>query len=186
MAQRSVIAAVIALFLAAGLVLPGEIRGEERNLSPREIDAAKEHAKGTEQMLAQKYKEAIVFFKRAIELNPDFSEAYYNLGIAYEKLGKHEDSVEALKKSIQLVPDNANAHYAMGYAYLQLKRYQDAIDAFQRSLSLKPDNPFAHSKLGSAYLAMGNKDKAREHYLKLKTLNNAMAEELQREIERKK
>ena len=177
---------MLLLALCAGRAYSQDKKQAVQNPSPREIDAAKEHSKGTEQMLAQKYKEAIVFFRRAIDLNPDFSEAYYNLGISYEKLEKHEDSVEALKKSIQLTPDNANAHYALGYAYCQLRRYKDAIDALERSLALKPDNAFARSKLGSAYLAMGNKDKAQEQYQLLKTLNAAMAEDLHREIEKKK
>jgi tetratricopeptide (TPR) repeat protein len=160
------------LLLLVGPSYAQETKGEARNPSPREMDAIKEHSKGTEQMLAKKHKEAIVFFRRAIDLNPNFSEAYYNLGITYEELGKHEDSVETLKKAIQLTPENANAHYALGYAYHQLKR----------SLALKPGNAFARKKLGSAYLAMGNKDKAQEQYLLLKPLNSTLADDLQREI----
>ena len=177
---------LIVMLLLAGPSYSQETKGEGRNPSPREIEAAKEHSKGTEQMMVKKYKEAIVFFRRAIDLNPDFAEAYYNLGIAYEELGQHEDSVETLKKAIQLTPENANAHYALGYAYYRLKRYKESIDAFERSLALKPGNAFARSKLGSAYLAMGNKEKAQEQYLLLKPLNSALADDLYREMEGKK
>ncbi len=174
------------LLLLAGPLYAQETKEEGRNPSPREIEAAKEHAKGTEQMLAKKYKEAIVFFRRAIDLNPDFAEAYYNLGVSYEELGKHDDSIETLNKAIQLAPQNANAHYALGYAYCQLKRYKESIDAFERSLALKSGNAFARKKLGSAYLAMGNKEKAQEQYLLLKPLNSALADELYREMEGRK
>jgi len=173
----------LVVLLLAGPLYSQQAGEEVRTPSPREIEAVKEHSRGTEQMLAKKYKEAIEYFKRAIDLNPDFSEAYYNLGIAYEELGKHEDSIETLKKAIRLAPENANAHYALGYAYYQLKRYKDATDAFEHSLALKPGNAFARKKLGSAYLAMGNKEKAQEQYLLLKPLNSALADELSREIE---
>ena len=173
----------LAVLLLTGSSYAQETRGEVRSPSPREIEAAKEHSRGTEQMLVKKYKEAIVFFRRAIDLNPDFAEAYYNLGVSYEELGKHEDSIETLKKAIQLAPENANAHYALGYAYCQLKRYKESIDAFERSLVLKPGNAFARKKLGSAYLAMGNKEKAQEQYLQLQSMNSALADDLRREIE---
>jgi tetratricopeptide (TPR) repeat protein len=171
------------LLLLVGPAYAQDTKGEVRNPSPREMEAVKEHSKGTEQMLAKKYEEAIVFFRRAIDLNPDFAEAYYNLGVAYEELGKHEDSVETLKKAIRLTPENANAHYALGYAYYQLKRYKESVDALERSLALKPGNAFARKKLGSAYLAMGNKEKAREQYLQLASMNSALADDLRREIE---
>jgi tetratricopeptide (TPR) repeat protein len=178
--------ALFALLLLAGSSHAQETKGGVRNPSPRTLEAAKEHAKGTEQMLAGKYEEAIVFFRRAIDLNPDFAEAYYNLGVAYEKLGKHKDSVDTLKKAIQLAPENANAHYALGYACYELKRYKESIDAFERSLALKPGNAFARKKLGSAYLAIGYKEKAQEQYLLLKSLNSTLADELYREMEGKK
>ncbi len=177
---------MMVLLLLAGPAYAQGMKGEGQTPSPREIDAVKEHAKGTEQMLVNKYNEAIVFFRRAIDLNPDFSEAYYNLGVANEKLGKHEDSIAALKQSIRLAPDNANAHYALGYAYYQLKRYKESIGALERSLALKPDNAFALNKLGSAYCAMGNKEKAQEHYLLLKPLNSTLADDLYREMQGRK
>ena len=185
MMRTSCALGLMMLVLLVGSAYPQDKNKEGQNLSTREMEALKEHAKGTEQMLAKNFKEAIVFFKRALELNPDFSEACYNLGISYEELGKHQDSVEALKRSITLAPDNAHAHYALGYAYYQLKRYKESIDAFERSIALKPNNAFALSKLGHAYLATGNKDKAQEQYNMLKTLNATLAEELNREIAKK-
>jgi len=150
--------------------------------SPTELEALRQHNKGTESMLANKFKEAIFYFKKAIEFNPGFTEAFYNLGITYEKLGKYKDSIEVLKRVIQLKPDHANAHYAQGYAYYKLKKYNDAVAAFKQSIKIKPDNSFAHSTLGHVYILMGDKEAAREHYEILKTLDSTLASELYHEI----
>jgi tetratricopeptide (TPR) repeat protein len=168
------------------LVLFSMAHPEEKTLrdgaSPDEIEALREHAKGTESLLSKRYDEAISYFKKAIELNQKFTEAYYNLGIAYEELGRYKDSMGVLKEAVQLDPTHANAYYALGYAYYQLKDYGDAVEALKQSIALKPDNAFAHRRLGSAYLKMGNRKAAIEHYEILKTLNSTLAGELYREI----
>jgi superkiller protein 3 len=150
--------------------------------SPTELDAVKELNKATKLMLQSDYKEAVVFLKKAIELNPEFSEAYYNLGISYERLGKHKDAIKILRKTIELSPDDPNAYYALGYAYYQKKKYKKAIDAFEHTVSLQPNNAFAFKKLGSAYLKVGKKEKADEQHQVLEKLDRQLADELYREI----
>ena len=179
--KTSILICSALLVLCVSMVHAQE-KKEAVNPSPTELDAVKELNKATKLMLKGDYKEAIVFLRKAIDLNPEFSEAYYNLGIAYERLGKHKDAIETLKKTIELSPDNSNAYYALGYAYYQQKKYKDAIDAFERTVSLQPSNAFAFQKLGSAYLRVGKKDEALEQHQVLEKLDRQLAEELYREI----
>ena len=181
MMKTSSLICLILFLLCVGMVHAQE-KGEAVNPSPTELDAVKELNKATGLMLKSEYKEAIEFLKKAIELNPEFSEAYYNLGISYERLGKHKDAIEMLKKTIELSPDNPNAYYALGYVYYQKKKYKKAIDAFEHTVSLQPNNAFAFKKLGSSYLKVGEKDKALEQQQVLEKLDRQLAEELYREI----
>ena len=181
MMKTSILLFSTLLLLCAGMVHAQE-KEEAVNPSPTELDAVKELNKATKLMLKKEYKEAIELLKKAIELNPEFSEAYYNLGISYERLGKHKDAIKMLKKTIELSPDDPNAYYALGYAYYQKKKYKKAIDAFEHTVSLQPENAFAFKKLGSSYLKVGKKDKAREQQQILEKLDRQLAEELYREI----
>ncbi len=181
MMKTSILICSALLVLCVGMVHAQE-KEEGVNLPPAELDAVQELNKATQLMLKGDYKEAIVFLKKAIELNPEFSEAYYNLGVSYERLGNHKDAIEMLKKTIDLSPGNPNAYYALGYAYYQKKKYKEAIDAFERTVSLQPNNAFAFKKLGSAYLKIGNKDEALEQHQVLEKLDRQLAEELYREI----
>ena len=177
---------VLLLFLSCTAVFSQEVKQEEDSPSPTELEAMKQHQEGTKLMLEKKYQEAILFLLKAIELNPEFSEAYYNLGLSYERLGEYKDSIKYLNEALKLSPDNANAYYALGYVYYQKKKYKQAVKAFEQAARLKPDNPFTYSKLGYTYLAWGKVGRAREQYQMLKTLNNELADELYDAINRVK
>jgi len=181
MMRTSVVIVFALLILCVSAGYPQD-KDDAENPSPTELEAVEELNKGTDLMFKGEHKKAIEFFKKAIDLNPEFSEAYYNWGICYERLGKHKEAIEMFKKTIELSPDSANAYYALGYAYYQKRKYKQAIDAFENTVRLKPNNAFAFRKLGSAYVKVGKKDKAREQYQVLKELDNQLAEELFREI----
>ncbi len=95
-------------------------------------------------------------------------------------------NLNMMKQVIQVDPDNANAYYGLGYASYSLKKYDDALTAFKHAIELKPDNAFAHSKIGLVYIAKKNREEAMNHYQKLKTLDNKLAEELYLEISKLK
>ena len=171
-------AVVLLLLLCFTAAYSQEVTQEEDTPSPTEMEAMKQHQEGTKLMLEKKYQKAIVFLQKAIELNPEFKEAYYNLGLSYERLGEYKDAIKNLKKAIQLSPDDANAYYALGYVYYQKKKNKQAVEAFEHAARLKPNNPFTHSKLGYAYLAWGKVERAREQYQVLKSLNSELADEL--------
>ena len=61
---------------------------------------------------------ALIAFKRAVELKPDWAAAHNNLGFAYGSLGKWKDAIDEHKEAIRLKPDYAGAHFNLGYAYL--------------------------------------------------------------------
>ena len=48
------------------------------------------------------YDQAINFFKKSISLNPNFSQAYNNLGLAYKNKGYLRESLNCFDKAIEL------------------------------------------------------------------------------------
>ena len=53
-----------------------------------------------------KLNEAIQAYKRVIEINPKFAEAYRNLGILYNYVGDYEKSEMNYEKSLKLEPEH--------------------------------------------------------------------------------
>ena len=58
-------------------------------------------------------KEAELYFRKAIELNPDFAEAYLNLGNVLRDLGKLKDAEIFIRKAIELNPNLAPAYFSL-------------------------------------------------------------------------
>ena len=65
------------------------------------------------------YERAIKDCNRAIELDPNFSEAYNNRGIVYKLKGDIEQGIEDYATAINLDPDFAYAYYNRGIIYYE-------------------------------------------------------------------
>ena len=65
--------------------------------------------------------------QQAIKKNPKNSEAYFQLGLAYQSLGKHQEELEAYKKAVELKSGFADAHFNLGVTYDILRDGPNAI-----------------------------------------------------------
>lgn len=75
---------------------------------------------------------AVTYFKRAIDLDSDFVDAYFNLGAIYKKLRKYPQAIHALQKAIELAPDDYEATYELASCHLAMKNYAYASKYFAR------------------------------------------------------
>src|SRR5205085_7733045 len=94
-------------------------------------------------------EEAEAAVRRAIELKPDYAEAYSNLGMV---LWKHTDRLQeaeaALRRAIELKPDLAQAYVNLGgFLTDRLGRPAEAVAAFRRAIELKPNRYQPHYNL---------------------------------------
>lgn len=99
-------------------------------------------------------EEAISEYWRALELKPDFVDAYLNLGHLYEDSfddQKNEAAAQTYKRVIAINPDLIEGHIGLGCAYVRLRRYDDAVRELDLSIRLKPDSAAAYRELGTAY-----------------------------------
>lgn len=65
--------------------------------------------------------EAIMQFKRALLIKPDFAEAHNNLGVAYCRQKMFDDAIAEFKLAIKINPDYSKAHDNLGFAYRNKK-----------------------------------------------------------------
>jgi tetratricopeptide (TPR) repeat protein len=79
----------------------------------------------------QKYRETVYSRiekqQQAIQKNPKDSSAYFQLGLAYQSLGKHQEELEAYKKAVELKADFADAHFNLAVTYDILRDGENAI-----------------------------------------------------------
>ncbi|MCF6147391.1 MAG: tetratricopeptide repeat protein [Candidatus Kuenenia sp.] len=82
------------------------------------------------------YDKAIYSYKKTIEINPSFPDAYFNLAIVYTKTNQIEDAIETLERVIHLCPSDASVYNNLGVLYFKKKGYLDAKTYFEIALLL--------------------------------------------------
>jgi len=95
--------------------------------------------------------ELIEDFSKAIELNPDLAEAYYNRSLTYAKLDQYGRAIEDYDKAIELNPTLAEAYANRGIAYSEIQRYEEATRDLKKAGILflkKAGILFLHSERG--------------------------------------
>jgi len=98
-------------------------------------------------------QDAILQYRRIIELTPDNPEAYSDLGVQYLQLGDSQSlaaAEAAFQKSIQLAP-NYQAYANIGWLYILERRYQESADATRKALELNDKDWRVWSNLQLAY-----------------------------------
>jgi predicted O-linked N-acetylglucosamine transferase (SPINDLY family) len=100
------------------------------------------HDLATAQAMVGNEKEAIENFKKAIALNPQSPEVFYNLGKAYDALKEYKEAVRCYDIAIQIWPDFAQAHFNKATALADLGLNELAVVEYRHAQSLKPDMEF--------------------------------------------
>ena len=109
---------------------------------------------------SEDYAKALPYFEEAVQRNPSYAEAWFEVGVCNGELGRHQEEIAAYQQAIRLKPDFARAYYNLGLAYGELGRYQEEITAFQQAIHLKPDFAEAHYNLGGVYGKLGHYQEA--------------------------
>jgi Flp pilus assembly protein TadD len=84
----------------------------------------------------------------AIGLDPQFAEAYTNLGVAYGQLGRFDEATAALRRSLELDPHSSMAHYNMGIVLYKIGDIAGAVQSARRAVAESSENAWAHLLLG--------------------------------------
>ena len=109
--------------------------------------------------------DSIKSFKKAIEINPNFAEAYNNLGNVFKSLNKIKDSVQSYEMAIEINPNFAEAYNNLGNLLtMDSKLLNQAVKCFEKAVEINPDFAIAHNNLGNAFKDLNYLDEALKSY----------------------
>ena len=108
--------------------------------------------------------EAILRYKMALEVNPNFVEAYNNLGTTLMAKGDLSSAEDYLKIALEKRPDYSLAHNNLGLVLADSGKEREALDCYLAAIKVSPDFSSAHDNLGNLYSRMGHHKKAINHY----------------------
>ena len=106
---------------------------------------------------------AIRCFDKALNLNPNYVEAWGRKGVTLLDIGEDYDAQVCLNKAVKLSPKSFKARYNRGKCLLKLKYYDEAILDFQQAISIKPKHAASHEYLAEGFRAIGEDELAQQH-----------------------
>ncbi len=119
----------------------------------------------------KKYSEAVVSFEKAIELNPNFSEAYNNLGNTKKLLDKQDQAIECFKKAVKLKENNLEALFNIASIYQENNKFEELILIYKKLLNFDKNHVKTLYNLGTAYLFLGNIIEGKKYFEKVLELD---------------
>ncbi len=99
---------------------------------------------------------------KALMYDPNSSEAYTAVGLAYFHQGSIEEALNSVNKAIELDGDNFFSYWILGRIYRLLDRDQDAIAPFKKVLEINREFHSVYGDLQMAYKRIGDKENENE------------------------
>jgi serine/threonine protein kinase/Tfp pilus assembly protein PilF len=142
------------------------------------LEALKTFSMGVTTQAEKGDAEAIPFFKRAIEIDPNFAMAYARLGISYANLGQPSMALQNLEKAYGLrdrVSAREKLHITADYAYATGELEKEA-QTYLLWIQSYPRDAIPHINLGANATALGQYDKGvveNKEGVRLEPINSA-------------
>jgi tetratricopeptide (TPR) repeat protein len=103
---------------------------------------------------------ARVAFTRALSLQPDFPEAYYDLGVIEQDRGNYREAIVLYQRTTEMNPEYWPAWNNLGNSFLALGESARALEAYSRTLNLNPDHWPSQYNMAIVHYTAGRFDKA--------------------------
>jgi len=113
---------------------------DDRDLSNRSVELAD----------SGQYDEALDLINRAIKLDANNANSWYNKGIIIFKMGRYQDALNSFAQAVDIDPEFTEAWYNKGLALMHMGKYLEAIRAFNKLLKIHPHDVRAREQLDLA------------------------------------
>ncbi|MCP4446649.1 MAG: protein kinase [Myxococcales bacterium] len=130
---------------------------------------------GTAQAFLRKHLEAIGLLQKALELQPDYVDARYNLAVSQIGSQQLAAAVESLSLVIEQAPDFPRARFLRGHYAVQLGDAKSAVADLQYAVREQENNANAWDALGLALEQLKRHDESKEAYCRASRLGHTTA-----------
>ena len=127
--------------------------------------------------LAHDSRAAIANYDKALELYPEYTDAWIRKGITLFNDGRYLEAEECLTRAVKLRPAEFKAVYNRGKLRLKQQETEGAIADLDKATTLKPEHAGAHELFGDALMQAGKEVEA--------ALQWRLAEELRKKSSKK-
>jgi tetratricopeptide (TPR) repeat protein len=121
------------------------------------------------------YQGAIQALNQALQINPNYAEAYFSRGNARNELGDKQGAIADFDQALRINPNLAEAYYNRGLARYGLEDKKGAIADFDQALRINPNLAEAYNNRGIVRKELGDKQGAIADYDQALRINPNLA-----------
>ncbi len=136
-----------------------EVDGPEPELEPFTHFAAGQLLEGKSQI-----QQAIIQYRKALDLNPKFIGAHNRLAICLDRIGRHTEAESAFRRAIKVDPKLAYLRNNLAFSLMAQKRWRDSERELRAALQLKPDYQRARVNLGIVMSRLARREEAFQQF----------------------
>jgi tetratricopeptide (TPR) repeat protein len=146
----------------ADILLEGEryYEAEEHLLQAKELmaDTDPEEEAHVELHLGEiaaergQFEEALSYYQRVVELEPNSAGGWFYVGEVHEELEHFEEAETSYKRAIELDPDSPGYYHALSSLYKNQDQPAKALQTLEEGLAANPDSIASHLYLVSLYI----------------------------------
>ena len=114
---------------------------------------------------------AIEKLNQAVQVDPNYAEAYLLLGLTEFQRGETAKSIEHYQRALKLQPGSYSGHYNLALAYLRDHKLQEGRAQLEQAVKLDPSQPDAVYDLGVVLLEQGHPAQALGYLTRARKLN---------------
>lgn len=110
------------------------------------------------------YEDAIAAYRRALEIDPEFTDAHCNLGAVLYNDGRREEARVCFERALQLDSDHLESNLNLANILEEENRNELALRHYKQALQADPFRADVHLNLALLYEKLGLRRKARGHW----------------------
>jgi len=120
-----------------------------------------------------RHEEAVSWFSKALEINPDNKRALYYMAASSNAIGKKGDAINYYQKLLEIDPNFIQANFKLGLVFLERNDIDEAEKYFLKQIEV--NNMYWQSYYYLAYIEdiRGNNEKAKEYFIEIDRINEA-------------
>jgi adenylate cyclase len=125
----------------------GAVTEAKRAISLDPNDPDSHFAMGQALLSASRHREAVVSFKRAMQIDPLYQDTFgYGLGMAYFFMIRYEKAVELFERAYKSNPEDMKTLWFLSATYAHLGREREAESTFAKLSELWPQHSYFNLK----------------------------------------
>jgi len=121
--------------------------------------------------VSKEYKQKLATLKEAVDKNPADTLAMREYADFLSASHKMNEAITYYEKILNINPKRADVRFALAVIYFNMQDYQKCEDENDKILTFDPKNQMALYNLGAIAATRGNKEKAKEYWNKVISIN---------------